>query len=151
MAALSAQLLTFRPAPDFRGITLARLGSWTGISNSLISPQSCFPPHSPTSVGAPPECHKSLPTPSVYHLCLVPAGQDRPQARLRPTASHLCPVAATLHLMVSSGVEGRAHVCTNHHISIGRLSAGGVDDRLSAQTVPGEYQVEEAGDSQAPI
>ncbi|XP_028335889.1 uncharacterized protein [Physeter macrocephalus] len=24
---------------------------------------SCFPPHNPTSVEAPPECHKSLPTP----------------------------------------------------------------------------------------
>ncbi|XP_059978095.1 uncharacterized protein LOC132504559 isoform X2 [Lagenorhynchus albirostris] len=46
-----------------------------------------------------PECHKSLPTPSVYHLCLVPAGQDRHQPRLRPTAPRLCPVAATLHLM----------------------------------------------------
>lgn len=47
---------TVCPAPDFRGIALARLGSWTGISNSLISPQGCFPPHNPTSVGATPEC-----------------------------------------------------------------------------------------------
>ncbi|XP_059978094.1 uncharacterized protein LOC132504559 isoform X1 [Lagenorhynchus albirostris] len=55
-----------------------------------------------------PECHKSLPTPSVYHLCLVPAGQDRHQPRLRPTAPRLCPVAATLHLMEPLGSAGTA-------------------------------------------
>lgn len=115
-AALSTLLLALEVSP-----------SWTGfMDGNLTSP----PPPAPellwaTALTGTPglsECPNTPPAPAVYHPCLLPAGQGRPQPRLRPAS----------RLMGS--FPGPTHT------PVGSLGTGGVGDRPSACPLAGEYQ-----------
>ena len=106
------------PAPGFRGVAqLDWVHGW--------EPQTPSPPHPPpapellwaTALAGTPglsECPNTPPALAVYHLSLLPSGQDHPQPCLRPA----------LRLMASFPAPT--------HAPVGSLGTGGVGDRPSA-------------------